>query len=134
MLGDPAAGSAAGAIRRGTLDVASLRREIDYVVSRARAGDARVVTLGPLLFFSTESGDAWMLDPADQQAARLARDGVREPVQMADSGEVFRIEWPQSYRIEGEAMLFVEHSTGRARTVIGYPCSQLEAAARRIVP
>ena len=55
----------AGGIRRNTLDLASIRREIDYLVSRARAGEERLVTFGPLLFFSTSSGDAWMLDPAD---------------------------------------------------------------------
>jgi hypothetical protein len=34
------------------------------------------VTVGPLVLFSTETGDAWLLDPADHLAARLARDGV----------------------------------------------------------
>src|SRR5215831_14306986 len=35
----------------------------------------RIVTIGQLLLFSTETGDAWLLDPADRLAARLARDG-----------------------------------------------------------
>ena len=33
------------------------------------------VTIGPLVFFSTETGDAWMLELSNQLAARLARDG-----------------------------------------------------------
>ncbi len=123
-----------GAIRSASLDVASIRKEIDYLVSRARAGEDRLVTLGPLLFFSTSTGDAWMLDPADGYAACLARDGVQEPVEIADKGERFAIEWRHSYRVEGEAMVFVQHSTGRVSTVLGYPCPQLEAAARRMVP
>src|SRR5262249_14288993 len=52
-----------------------LAQEIKYIHQRAAEYDARFVTVGPLLFFSTETGDAWILDPSDQLAARLARDG-----------------------------------------------------------
>src|SRR5277367_235963 len=38
------------------------------------------VTVGQLVLFSTETGDAWLLDPADRLAARLARDGENEPI------------------------------------------------------
>lgn len=64
----------------------AIRREIDHIVSLARAGESHVVTLGPLLFFSTTSRDAWMLDRADGEAACLACDGVELPVVLADAG------------------------------------------------
>ena len=51
-----------------------LAREINYIQRRAAAYDARFVTVGPLVFFSTQTGDAWMLDPSDRLAARLARE------------------------------------------------------------
>jgi hypothetical protein len=38
------------------------------------------VTVGPLALFSTDTGDAWLLDPEDHLAARLARDGDPEDV------------------------------------------------------
>src|SRR5438477_10913332 len=31
----------------------------------------RIVTIGQLVLFSTETGDAWLLDPGDRLAARL---------------------------------------------------------------
>lgn len=119
-------------LQPGEFDLASIGREIDYVVGLARAGDSRLVTLGPLLFFSTETADAWMLDSEDGRAACLARDGVQEPVAMEDSGGLLVIDWPYSYRIDGEAMLFLEHETGRVKCVLGYPVRQIEAAARRV--
>jgi hypothetical protein len=45
-----------------------LAQEIKSIQRRAAAYDARFVTVGPLVFFSTETGDAWMLDPSDQLA------------------------------------------------------------------
>src|ERR1700736_5190448 len=43
-------------------------REVDYIVERAARCDPRFVTLGQLLFFSTDTGGAWMLDPEDHFA------------------------------------------------------------------
>jgi hypothetical protein len=53
-----------------------LAKEIKYIQHRAAEHDGRIVTIGPLVFFSTETGDAWMLEPADQLAARLAPSAV----------------------------------------------------------
>src|SRR6516164_3300273 len=60
-----------------------LADEVRYILRRAAEHDGRVVTIGPLVLFSTETGDAWLLDPSAQLAARLARDGDPEPFQGA---------------------------------------------------
>src|SRR5258708_6658063 len=51
---------------------------VSPIQRRAAEHDGRFVTIGQLVFFSTETGDAWMLDPTDRLAARLARDGDPE--------------------------------------------------------
>src|SRR5882762_1108324 len=57
-----------------------LAEEIRYIQRRAAEHDGRFVTVGSLALFSTETGDAWLLDPEDHLAARLARDGDPEDV------------------------------------------------------
>ena len=57
-----------------------LADELHSIQRRAAEYDGRFVTVGGLAFFSTETGDAWILDPADHLAARVARDGDPEPV------------------------------------------------------
>ena len=52
-----------------------LADEVRYIQRRAADYDSRIVTIGQLILFSTKTGDAWLLDPADQLAARLAREG-----------------------------------------------------------
>ena len=61
----------------------------------------RVVTVGQLILFSTETGDAWLLDPTDRLAARLARDGEGEPIHIEETDTTFAIGWTGRYRIEG---------------------------------
>jgi hypothetical protein len=52
-----------------------LAGEVRYIQRRAADHTGRVVSIGQLILFSTKTGDAWLLDPSDQLAARLARDG-----------------------------------------------------------
>ena len=56
-----------------------LADDVRYIQRRAAKHDGRVITIGQLVLFSTDTGDAWLLDPSDQLAARLARDGDPEP-------------------------------------------------------
>src|SRR5208282_5494472 len=57
-----------------------LAGKVRYIQSRAANRDGRIVTIGPLVLFSTETGDAWLLDPADRLALPLGRAGDPQPV------------------------------------------------------
>ena len=80
-----------------------LADEVRYIQRRAADYDGRIVTIGQLVLFSTETGDAWLLDPADGLAARLARDGEIEPIHIEETDTTFAIGWKGRYRIEGPA-------------------------------
>lgn len=105
-----------------------LADEVRYIQRRAADHDGRVVTIGQLVLFSTETGDAWLLDPADQLAARLARDGDPEPIHIEEDDITFAIGWKGRYRIEGPAFIYVDHDTGQVSTILGYPTHQLKSA------
>ena len=90
-----------------------LADEVRYIQRRAAAHDGRIVTIGQLILFSTETGDAWLLDPADQLAARLARDGESEPIHIEETDTTFAIGWKGRYRIAGAAFVYFDQDTGR---------------------
>ena len=106
-------------------------REVDSIVGRAAESDARVVTLGQLVFFSTQTGDAWLLDPEDQLALPLAQDGSRLPVQIVETATRFTLEWTASYSFDGDAFIVTDGSGVRA--ILGYPIADLRAAERRAI-
>ena len=72
------------------------------------------MTVRQLILFATETGDAWLLDPADRLAARLARDGDSEPI-------------PRSPSVGrgGPAFVYADNDSGRVTTILGYPTDQL---------
>ena len=102
-----------------------LAQEINYIQRRAAEYDARFVTVGPLMFFSTQTGDAWMLDPSEHLAARLARDGDPEPIEFQETDTDFAIGWKGNYRIEGRAFVYVDREAGRIITILGYPTAKI---------
>ena len=102
-----------------------LAEEIDYIQDRAADRDGRLVTVGPLVLFSTETGDAWLLDPADHLAARVARDGDPEALHFEETDASFAIGWKGNYRIEGNAFVFIDRDTARTTTILGYPTPRL---------
>src|SRR5271169_5931808 len=96
-----------------------------YILGRAAEHDGRVITIGQIILFSTETGDAWLLDPSDQLAARLARDGDPEPFHIEENETAFTIDWKGRYHIEGAAFVYMDRETGRLATIHGYPTHKL---------
>ena len=56
-----------GGTGRRRVDSKSFRLadEVCYIQKRAAERDGRIVTVSQLILFSTETGDAWLLDPSD---------------------------------------------------------------------
>lgn len=106
-------------------------REVAHIVGSAQSCVARVVGLGPLILFSTETGDAWLLDWEDGRALCLARGGAPQLVNITDTESHFAIEWTSDYRIDGDLMTF-EHDSGKLVSVQGYPTSLIMQTARRL--
>ena len=102
-----------------------LADEVHYIQGRAAEHDERIVSVGQLVFFSTETGDAWLLDALDHLAARLARDGDPEPIDIEDTDTTFAIGWKGQYHIEGPTFVYVDNHTGRVTAISGYPTQKL---------
>src|SRR5262245_35384766 len=102
-----------------------LADEIRYITRRAVEHDGRVVTIGQLTLFSTETGDAWIIDREHHLAVRLARQGDPEPFHIEETETSFAIDWKGHYRIEGGTFIFTDRDTGRITAALGYPTDKL---------
>jgi len=105
-------------------DQISIAGEVENILRRAINCQAHIVALGSLVFFSTETGDAWLLDSEDNYALQLMFD-MRELDSMINETDAnFQIEWQGTYQIEGDLFLFTENS-GQSRTILGYPVKEI---------
>jgi hypothetical protein len=103
--------------------------EANQIIRRAQARDSRVVAMGPLVFFSSESGDAWMLDTEDGLAVCLVQEGEKQPFTITETPSNFGIEWNATYHIAGD-QFFVVEPDGKNRTILGYPTKEILRCSR----
>lgn len=94
----------------------NITNEANYIIERAQKSDTRVVSIGPLVFFSTQTGDAWVLVPADSLALCLARAGERQSFTINETPAQFAIDWQVNYQIEGDQFIIFEKS-GQTRAI-----------------
>jgi hypothetical protein len=109
----------------------SLSQEINTTVQFSHQREARLSTLGRLVFFSTQTGDAWILDPVKGLARCLSCDGEKQPITISDKLPGSDIEWNSEYRIKGSLFTVLEYS-GSVRSILGYPTRQIEEAVRQM--
>ena len=102
-----------------------IAKEIRHIQHRAAEHDGRIVNIGPLVLFSTQTGDAWILDPTDQLAARLAYDGDPLELYVEETGTNYAIGWQGSYRIDNDTFVYEDNKTGRLIAIRGYPTKLL---------
>jgi len=105
-----------------------LADEVRYIQDKAADHDSRVIGFGQLVLFSTETGDAWLLDVSDQLAVRVAREGFPEPILLQENDTNFAIEWKGNYHIDGPAFIYMDRETGRVTTILGYPTQAIAHA------
>ena len=114
---------------RLTRESLHLAKEIRSIQRRAAEHDARIVNIGPLVLFSTETGDAWILEPADALAARLAVGGDPIDIYFEESETSCAIGWQGHYRIDAQTFVYEDNASQRMVAIYGYPVQLL----RRVV-
>lgn len=114
---------------RGGLDALDPRRDSEYIIGKAQNGVACAVAHNPLVYFSTETGDAWLLDMDDHLALCLARGGERLPFRIMETAETFNIEWNADFQIDGDTFTVFDRS-GPEKSIFGYPIEMIKNAIR----
>ena len=111
----------------------NLRDEVEYVCRLACKGESHVIGFNQLVFFSTATGDAWMLDWEDELAICLMQEGDRRPFEVGETDRRFAIHWEGRYHIEGELFAYLDNATPtHARTIAGYPTDAISATIARL--
>jgi hypothetical protein len=114
--------------QRQTRESLNLAKEVRTIQRRAADQDGRIVSIGPLVFFSTNTGDAWMMEPADHLAVRLARGGDPLPVLIEETADRFAIGWQGRFHFDGDTFVYEDNESGRLTAIHGYPVKQLQRA------
>lgn len=100
----------------------NLRKEVEAICRSASEGVTKVAGLCKLVFFSTATGDGWMLDWEDQPANCLMKNGSRQLCEFGETDKSFGIKWQGRYQIAGDSFFYTNSATpGRVTAASGHP-------------
>lgn len=102
----------------------SIAKEIDYIISKANDGKSVFVKISLLLFFSTENGDAWLLDLEDYLALRLNDNFERCDYMISETNTNYQIKWTGYFEISGSIFRFIRND-GKTLEFYQYPISEI---------
>ena len=103
----------------------NITKEANYIIQCAQNGDGRVVAIGQFVFFSTATGDAWLLEPGEQLALELARHGEEQAFTILETPHNVAIEWALAYQIRDDSFITISES-GHITAIQGYPIDEIQ--------
>lgn len=101
--------------------------EIEAIIKAASEGKGKAVVTGPeasraFVLFSTDDGDAWMLDPEEDAALCLTWHGDRQSFKVRDLPTRIEIEWDGTFELNGPFFsVRTTHPDIGSRYIAGYP-------------
>lgn len=108
------------------------------VVKNAQAGKHDMYVLendgpSPLLLFSTERGDAWLLDPFKRYGLCLCWHSEAQPYSFRQSGRAMEIPWDTHYTTTEDYQFSIKSTNPKVGTCIvdGYPIDLIEEMERQ---
>lgn len=116
----------------------SFTSEVEYIIGCALKGSCNVVRLESCILFSTDDGDAWLLDADDHRALCLLWHGERQSAKIIEDEKTFYVEYDGVFDISsGGFQVSSENSKIGQRTIFGYPAraiAELVESVRRSTP
>lgn len=120
-------------------DGPTLEKECDYIIDAALNGNSKIVITGseimangPMILFSTDDGDAWLLDQEDELAMCLCWHGQRQVADIVDTGTQYRISWHGTYRLNGQSFhVDLDVPEIGQRIILGYPLKYIREAIQK---
>ncbi len=101
-----------------------MNKKAKQIIQSAIDRDPKIDCIGNFIFFSTRSGEAWMLDHRDNRALRLAEDFKALPYKIFETKERFSVEWKERFQIQDG--VFIASREGNESVFRDYPTKTIE--------
>ncbi len=116
----------------------SFTSEVEYIIGCALKGSCNLVRLQSCVLFSSDDGDAWLLDADDNRALCMLWHGERQPAKIIEDEKTFYVEYDSVFDINsGSFRVSSDNPKIGQRTIFGYPADDIaelvESVQRSVV-
>ncbi len=110
----------------------SLQNEINAIQKLASKSKFKVRELGVFVLFSTDQGDAWLLEVTQSDALHLASKREITTVELEENPETIEIFWTHTFEIKNKQFIITDYKDKKVETIDDYPTHAISAAIKRI--
>ncbi len=108
--------------------MSSVREIQDQAIQRKKTSSE----LGVFFFYSTEEGDAWVLEMTDCDCIQVARDGVALEPPIDENSETIEVNWSHMFGFRNKQLELTAYSDKSVQVMTDAPSKEISAAIRRI--
>ncbi len=101
-----------------------MNSKANLIIEAALQKEPKIDVIGNFIFFSTLSGDAWMLDHRGNRALQLVDTGKTLGYKILESKDRFAVEWKERFQIKDD--LFIAKRKEDERIIENYPTKTIQ--------
>ena len=109
----------------------SLTAEVEKIRKSASEKKEKVFSLGVFIFFSSESGDAWLLEISDMDALKVSENGENLELNIKENPETLEINWSHKFAIKKKKFIVTSYTDKSEETYSNYPTHRIISLLKR---
>ncbi|MDH3359298.1 MAG: SEC-C metal-binding domain-containing protein [Desulfobulbaceae bacterium] len=110
----------------------SLNGEVAKIQQAAVDGKSEVRSIGVFVLFSTDGGDAWLLELTELDALLVAKGGKVIDVDIVESAETLEINWSHRFTVKNKQLQVTAYADKKEEVLVGCPTHSIQAAIKKI--
>jgi len=109
----------------------SLKAEVAKAQQAAMEKRYGLHTLGVFIFFTTETGDGWVLEISEMDALQIAKGGQKIEVEIEESEETIEVNWSHKFSVKNNVFQVTDYKTKETTVFDAYPGNRLAKAVKQ---
>ena len=110
----------------------SLSVEVEKIRKFASEKKEKVLSIGVFILFSSESGDAWLLEISDMDALKVSENGEDLEFKIEENPETLEINWSHRFAIKKKKFVVRSYINKSEETYSNYPTHRIISLLKRI--
>ena len=114
------------------IETPSVNREVKKIQDYAITQKATMLSLGVFILFSTEEGDAWLLEVTDMDAIQVAEAGKVIDVKIIENPETIEINWTHKFTVKNKKFVLTSYKDNSEEIRDKYPAHSILSSLKKI--
>ncbi len=106
--------------------------EINRLQKLAMAKEEVLKVIGVFIFFSTQDGDAWVLELTDMDALLVAKAGKKVDIEIDESSETIEINWSHRFAIKDKKFTTTAYNDNTVEVHQKCPAPSIHSSLKKI--